>query len=532
MKKQWLTKDLINLEYFLQTDENDDSSHQRDRNIYLEYIKPILEKGKSVSPDSRRTIIKRWLDERKRKEYELFGPDTILPGDAFEEVRKLVMYVLFIMSFIAGSGLALSLLTYKGTEAINISGYLGAIVFAQIFLILVLIGLFFLRGRRQPFKNSSIIYSLLSAFLVKLVLRFKEKAMKRLSADRRNHLLAAIGLAKGKKVIYGSIFFWPIFIPAQVFGTGFNLGVLSATILRVLSSDLAFGWQSTIQFSSRAVYNIVKVISLPWSWVTPPRIAHPTLEQIEGSRMILKEGIYHLVTNDLVAWWPFLCLAVLSYGLLPRIILLNVAFIAKNRALKKLDFSHASCDKLMYRLQAPVLNTEGHPNEKEFQDINIESTATSVARSPVKGDTISKNSLIALVPSDIFEECLEEELGTLIHNTLGFRFWKKKKIDVDIERDKEVLDTLAGSKWEDGQASVLILLEAWQPPIRETLFFVQEIRRILGVKSKIIIALIGKPTSNTIFTRVNENDWGVWDQHIKKFADPYIRLERLETDGR
>jgi len=209
-----------------------------------------------------------------------------------------------------------------------------------------------------------------------------------------------------------------------------------------------------------------------------------------------------------------------------------VAFIAKNRALKKLDFSHASCDKLMYRLQAPVLNTEGHPNEKEFQDINIESTATSVARSPVKGDTISKNSLIALVPSDIFEECLEEELGTLIHNTLGFRFWKKKKIDVDIERDKEVLDTLAGSKWEDGQASVLILLEAWQPPIRETLFFVQEIRRILGVKSKIIIALIGKPTSNTIFTRVNENDWGVWDQHIKKFADPYIRLERLETDGR
>ena len=35
--------------------------------------------------------------------------------------------------------------------------------------------------------------------------------------------------------------------------------------------------------------------------------------------MVLKEGIYHLTTPDLVSWWPFLLLAVCFYGFLPRI---------------------------------------------------------------------------------------------------------------------------------------------------------------------------------------------------------------------
>ena len=529
MKKRWLIKDLINLEYFLNDDEDNDAAHHRDRNIYLEYITPILQKERSASANSRRNIIRHWLDERKRIEFELSGADSVLPGDAFEEVRKLLLYILSVIGFFAGSGLAYSLLAYKGNDALNVSSYLSVLVLTQILLILILIGFFILRRRRHFFKDISIIYSLLSTFLVKLVLRLKKSAIKRLSADQRNHMQAAIGMARGKRVIYGTIFFWPIFILSQVFGIWFNSGVLTATLLRVLSSDLAFGWQSTIHFSSRAVYSIVKIASLPWSWFTPSLIAHPTLEQIEGSRIILKEGIYHLATNDLVSWWPFLCLAVIFYGLLPRIILMNVAFIAQNRALKKLDFTHGSCDKLMGRLQTPVLNTEGLPYEEKFQDVNIDFPQKSNARSFLRGDTVPKNSLIALVPDDIFEQCFEEELRPLIKNTFGFRLYKKIKIGIDLEEDKDVLDTLAVSKWEDGQPNVLILLEAWQPPIKETLHFIREIKKILGIKSKIVISLIGKPETNTIFTNVKENDWKVWDRNIKKFADPYMRMERIEA---
>ncbi|MDY7036184.1 MAG: hypothetical protein SV375_08505, partial [Thermodesulfobacteriota bacterium] len=66
----------------------------------------------------------------------------------------------------------------------------------------------------------------------------------------------------------------------------------------------------------------------------------------------------------------------------------------------------------------------------------------------------------------------------------------------------------------------------------ETLHFIREIKKILGVKSKIVIFLIGKPETNTIFTNVKENDWKVWDHNIKKFADPYMRMERLQPHER
>ena len=40
---------------------------------------------------------------------------------------------------------------------------------------------------------------------------------------------------------------------------------------------------------------------MPWAWLLPADLAYPSLAQVEGSHMVLKEGIYHLATGDLVA---------------------------------------------------------------------------------------------------------------------------------------------------------------------------------------------------------------------------------------
>ena len=66
----------------------------------------------------------------------------------------------------------------------------------------------------------------------------------------RGSLEAVAGLVRGKRQIYGSLFYWPVFILAQIFGVWFNLGVLGTTFMKVLGSDVAFGWQSTVQFSA------------------------------------------------------------------------------------------------------------------------------------------------------------------------------------------------------------------------------------------------------------------------------------------
>ncbi|MBW1718378.1 MAG: DUF2868 domain-containing protein [Deltaproteobacteria bacterium] len=119
-----------------------------------------------------------------------------------------------------------------------------------------------------------------------------------------------MGLVKGKRQVYGSLFYWPVFMLAQIFMIGFNLGVLAATLLKVTGADIAFGWQSTVQVSTEWVFELVRAVALPWSWFVPAEIAYPSLSRITGSHMVLKDGIYSLATEDLVSWWPFLCLAV------------------------------------------------------------------------------------------------------------------------------------------------------------------------------------------------------------------------------
>jgi len=168
MKKSiWLIKDLIDLEYFLQRDEGEgDESAQksllkRDRYIYLNKIMP-LEKGDASTP---RSVIRAWLEQRKKME----KPDTettgVLPGEAFDEGYRLMGFGFLIVGLFSGAGLAFSFLNYRGTEPLNISSYLALFVLTQCLALLLLMGISLARRvRRAPFR-SSIIYTLISGLM-------------------------------------------------------------------------------------------------------------------------------------------------------------------------------------------------------------------------------------------------------------------------------------------------------------------------------------------------------------------------------
>ncbi len=83
--------------------------------------------------------------------------------------------------------------------------------------------------------------------------------------------------------------------------------------------------------SLRQAYRIVSALSLPWSDFAPE--ATLTETQIEDSHNIDSVRFRQMLeTNDpklhsLIAWWPFLCVVVVVYGLLIRGALL-LAFAA------------------------------------------------------------------------------------------------------------------------------------------------------------------------------------------------------------
>jgi len=531
MKKSiWLIKDLIDLEYFLQRDEGEgDESAQkfllkRDRYIYLNKIMP-LEKGYASTP---RSVIRAWLEQRKKME----NPDTetirVLQGEAFDEGYRLMGFGFLIVGLLSGAGLAFSFLNYRGTEPLNISSYLALFVLTQCLALLLLMGISLARRvRRTPFR-SSIIYTLISGLMISLIMKIKHRTLKTLTGSKRGSLGAVAGLVRGKRRIYGSLFYWPVFILAQIFGVGFNLGVLGATLMKVLGSDVAFGWQSTVQFSAQTVFKLVQAIALPWSWLMPADLAHPTFYHVEGSHMVLKDGIYHLATKDLVSWWPFLCFAVLTYGLLPRLILLFMGIMVQKRALLRINFSHRACQRLLNRMRTPLVSTGGRSVSPEV--LRKDDTKAPEAMGSGPQDVLTGQGMIALVPDDIFEAFTDDEIESVISKTFGYPIQQRLRFGEDEEGDKRVLHELSSMK-KDAATNLLILQEGWQPPIRENLLFIQDLRKASGETSMIWVGLIGRPKQGAIFTEVKEEEWDVWDQKLKALGDPYLGLERLVANG-
>ncbi len=526
MKTRWYIENLIDLEYFLHVNDkqgtglNQKKEDSEDREVFLRNIQPHLSKTK---PYSRRFIIKSWLDQRKRTEKGAAGRETILPGEAFDEAFRILKYGLFIFGSIVGIGLAFSLLSYTGTAPLNISVYLGATVFIQILLLLLLGILFLIRLIQPGLFYTSVFYSLYSRLTISLTRKLTRRIKSSLSGSRQEGYSAILGLIKGKKQVYGSLFYWPVFNSMQLFGIGFNLGILAITLIKVLGTDLAFGWQSTIQVGADAVYKIVKGMAVPWSWVVPSEIAYPTLEQIKGSHLILKDGIYHLTTPDLVAWWPFLCFSVLFYGLLPRLFIYFAGLLKQNHLLNNIKLNHADCDQLMDRMTSPDVHF-GSPGEsisrKAGEKLSEETTI-------LFDDQYLDKKFIVLIPNDIYDSVSHESLQRAFSQTLGGQVLETIKID-NIETAEDLTQThLNLSNFKKGWTHLIILAEAWQPPLVEDIAFIKALRHQLGERIPILIVLIGKPKADTIFTPVKPINFQTWKDKIMAMGDPYLRTEKL-----
>ncbi len=546
MNRNWQIKDIVDLEYFFHTDETrgeeqaEDRLTQRDRDIFLHHVLPLfpdqtgnrkqdqIPEEKKVSGHlTQRILIRAWLEQRRHLEKAHTGPEAVLPGDIFSEIYRFLIWLFFMTGLLCGGGAAFSLLIYTGQSPLNVSVFLGWLVFFQIFLILFLILFLTVRAFSRSLGEKSLLVSLLSRMFVRMMKKMGNRAMRKLSGHQRQSMEAAAGLLRGRKKIYGSLFYWPVFIPMQMFGAGFNIGVLGSTLLKVLGTDIAFGWQSTVQFSAAAVYNIVKTLAFPWAWFVPRETAHPSLSQIEGSHMILKEGLWHLATPDLVSWWPFLCFAVLFYGLVPRLLLLISGILARQTALSRLDFAFSECDRLVRRMKTPLVQTEGRPVSSETESETEQEPENSPRADIPPKDVQEESILTVLIPDDIFDDCGEDELRERVRALTGTDFQETIRIGENREKDRETIRKIGQTQSRDARADVLILQEAWQPPIREFLAFIAHLRQTLGDFSRIRVGLIGKPRPDTVFTPVKEEDWNIWQQKLRTLGDPRLHPERL-----
>ena len=526
MKDLWNIADLIDLHFFLHIDEElcrqqgEQVLAKRDRVMYLAKIAPLIGKSETIAP---RLLVRKWLNIRRLQFMQERGRDgQVLPGKVWQEMTVITRWIFFITGLLGGIGLAGSFLIYAGKAPLNVATYFGLFVGVQLLLI-ALQALFFLyrTARRMP-MGTSVLYTLIGRMLVKGADWLRRRLYKKITGQQRLDLAALLGSVQQRKEL-APLFFWPAFVLVQLGSTGFNLGVLGATLGKVVFSDIAFAWQSSLQISADAVSRLSQWLALPWSWIVHQ--AYPSLEQIKGSQVILKEGMAGMVTSDLVSWWPFLCCAVAVYGLLPRLLLLALGLWRKQRALDQLHFEGLGFRPLLQRLTAPRIDTNGTLEHKPQAKGAL--PAEPIDPAPEAAAVMPESAFGAqalLIPDELFDDCPQDQLASLLAPDGQEITFIRYNVPGS---EEEPLARLRTAGTDQPFSSILLLQEAWQPPLKETGQFLRSLRQTVGPSLPIRILLIGKPTSATLLTPVRSDHLQIWTKTLQAMADPFLDLSPL-----
>jgi hypothetical protein len=498
-RNDWNIADLVDLEYFLVQDETLDEAvlARRDRDFY----RALAAQG--AAPE-RRTLLRVWL-ERRREEARAKDP-VLLPGDVTSAVFRLLPLLLLALGALIGSGLAWGVLSYSGTQPINLFAALILLVALPLCSSLLSVAWTWLRLLRRGSSAASVGGLLAGELPARLSHRLLGLAGE-VSKKRQMSLARSWGVLRGRSGLYASVMGWQAFTLMQIAALGFSLAILLTVLLRGWIADLAFSWQTTAQVSAEQVHQLAVLLARPWSWLVDPPLAYPTLTQVAGSRVFLKEGLEHLSSADLQSWWYFLLWAILVYAVLPRLLLLGAAVVGVKGAWKRLSFSDARIEALLRRMQRARLHID-----KENEFMGSASRAEELLPKDVRE---GMKQLYVLVPQELNHRFLAEKE---IQNEFNAAVEVFEQVRLDEEEDAAVLHHLA-QKTTPG--AVLIVLEGWQPCITATLEYVKALRRTLGKQRLLVVGLIGREQQQG-WQPTSEHEFHIWRQRLAALGDPAL----------
>lgn len=520
MKTYWNYKDSINLEYFIRLDDEEDDTelHERDRTFFLQL--PVESQNKEhASPAS---LLRAWLDGRAAG---LAGNER-LPGTIAVETMAMVRLVVVCTALITGFGAGMLYFSYSGDTPVNILPFCAIFVFFQILLVAlflfkrVLAGVV---GKAVPRSAAIMVVSLLAERLYRLAI---DKTKQNMGGRHLQHMRSVKGQAGSFLRVHGTALYWPIFSLLQGAAVVFNVGLLAATFLKISVSDVAFGWQSTLQLSGQALHKLTSWLALPWSWLIGEGTGYPTLAEVEGSRIILKEGIAHLTTENLISWWPFLLLCVLVYSLLPRLLLYCYGRYQQIQADVIPDPLPLEIEQIIRRMQTPVVTTQATP-EPPTKLVPRKKKATD---SPETSAVEDLQPIVVLLPDDCYDSCTMEELQSVLQGE-GFHPEHLHRFGVDYDSDQTLLKALSQPDHRH-DAGFLVIVESWMPPLMDFLVFLKTLRSMTGPTVAIRIRMLGRPDADTIFTPVDDPSHSeVWKQKTGSLGDPYLEVLPLVPGG-
>ena len=476
------------LHYHIKSDSEtlSERSKIKDREIGIECEKQRFSDYESLSY---------WLDHQSSN-----AIDT--PGLRLFHALRMLSLGSLILGLLTGWGVTQALLAYDGSEPVNIIHTFVVLILSQLFLLGVGLLMFI-----PVFRTS------LSSWL--LMINPGYWSLRMMQALDRNHVSSDHKKSHTHKrfsslIVHHSTLGLPVaFRLTQLFAVAFNLSAISCLSYLAVSSDLAFGWSTTINFDPNGLHQWIKVISAPWAGGFPD--ASPSLRLVEVSQYFRLENLNP--PNVAIAqeshalyigqWWQFLLASIIFYGFLPRLITLIWSNWKLKHCLVREIQSDPSIRELLIRLKQPLIETKGQSKDDlksvsvripkfDLLKFDIESFAC-IRWSEAKLDTTAPPSLTRL-----FSHALEAG-GTL-----------------SPKDDAEVIDHIHAQQ----ATGAFVAAKGWDTPMLDFIDFLAELRDTLPNAAPIVVLLArldGLPLSNESLSS--------WHAALSERCDEYLFLQ-------
>lgn len=392
-------------------------------------------------------------------------------------LARLATTLLTGIGVVLGIGLGTLAFAYDGQYPVNVLALLGVLVGVPLVMLLFTL-IFLLPGSLPGFGTIREGVSVINPG------RWVGAWLDRYA---RLDLYAGFGAASGPFAR------WQLTVFSQWLAAGYFIGVLSAGAVLVTVTDLAFGWSSTLNLDADSVHRLFTFVSWPWQGWFPA--AAPDAALVEASRYFRLESadIDAGRAAALGAWWPFVLMTILSWGLLPRLLLLFLGRWRLETAVRSMLCQDPEVLALLDRLTPPRVDFGLEASEEAL------ATQAELPEPP----TLEWDDRTGLL---IWNEALQiDQARVWLQANLGTG--GGRALALGVRSVDGIAEELAG--FPTDLPRVVVFCKGWEPPLLEFADFLQALRAQVGDQATLVIVPI-----NTRRSGVDAADREIWAEFL------------------
>ncbi|XAL98551.1 DUF2868 domain-containing protein [Phycisphaeraceae bacterium D3-23] len=428
-------------------------------------------------------------------------------SDQVGSAMSLAGFGLVVLGLLMGSGVALGVFVFDGERPVNVVAALGVFVFLQAATLVLAVLAVLPAGWTSWLPGFVVVQETLRRLspgrLSFLLARLMPQPM-------REALAASIGRAGAHRRVYGRVQLWAVVRWSQLFAVAFNVAAAAVFVSLVVFTDLLFVWSTTLDVEPESFHALTSAVALPWGFVPD---AVPSLELVNATRF--QRGTGDDPSRLGGGWWSFILLAMLVYGLLPRLVALVWAQVALGRASRAALLATPGVSSVLQRLQRGA----------QSQDL-VEPTdsaagsawpAAGVGTHPVVVDWSRAAGSVGRA---------RRVLGLEVDDILpagGARTMDEDAAAV------EQIGTLVKPSGDVSPRGVVVLVKLWEPPMLEVLSFFKALRISVGDAVPVRVCAVSHDSDGRLVSDDAEH-LAQWRRRVQTLGDPWLTVA-MQQEG-